>query len=358
MRKKVLVLGANFGGLTAALAVQHELHGDVDVTVVSASDRFLFNPCLIWLPFGKRDREDITFPVAPTFEHARHRLRPRRGHRGRPGREEGHHRGRRVLDYDYLVIATGYRNDDDVGARAQARTPYTITTLADAERAGRGWRRFLEQPGRRRRRRDPGRRLLRCGLRVPVQHLLPAAQGRPAQAGQADLRDRRAVPRALRHRRAAARRAAAGHVPARRRASSPASSTSPSTTSTTARWCSPTASRPAVRLRHGRPAVPRPGRSSAGRRAGRRQGLRHGPRHLPEREVRRRLRGRHRRRRRGALADADAGRHPQDRLPDRADGPRRGHATSPPRSAASRPRTPRRSATSRPSASWTPATTA
>ena len=34
MRKKVLVLGTNFGGLTAALAVRHELHGDVDVTVV------------------------------------------------------------------------------------------------------------------------------------------------------------------------------------------------------------------------------------------------------------------------------------------------------------------------------------
>ena len=34
-RKKVLVLGGNFGGLTAALAVKHELHGDVDVTVIS-----------------------------------------------------------------------------------------------------------------------------------------------------------------------------------------------------------------------------------------------------------------------------------------------------------------------------------
>ena len=33
MRKKVLVLGSNFGGLTAALAVKQELDGDVDVTV-------------------------------------------------------------------------------------------------------------------------------------------------------------------------------------------------------------------------------------------------------------------------------------------------------------------------------------
>lgn len=62
------MLGGNFGGLTAALAVSHELHGDVDIRVISASDRFVFNPSLIWLPFGKRRPADITFPLAPTFE--------------------------------------------------------------------------------------------------------------------------------------------------------------------------------------------------------------------------------------------------------------------------------------------------
>jgi sulfide:quinone oxidoreductase len=40
-RKKVLVRGGNFGGLTAALAVKHDLGDDVDVRVVSASDKFL-----------------------------------------------------------------------------------------------------------------------------------------------------------------------------------------------------------------------------------------------------------------------------------------------------------------------------
>ena len=33
-------VGGNLGGLTAALAVRHELHGDVDVTGASASERF------------------------------------------------------------------------------------------------------------------------------------------------------------------------------------------------------------------------------------------------------------------------------------------------------------------------------
>jgi sulfide:quinone oxidoreductase len=146
-RKKVLVLGGNFAGLTAALAVQHELDGDVDVRVVSASDQFLFNPSLIWLPFGKRVAGDITFPLAPTFE--------------RHGVDFVHAeatdldlRARKVdttsgpYDYDYLVIATGYRNDfDAVDGLGPGGNAYTITTLADAEQAGRGWRRFLESPG-------------------------------------------------------------------------------------------------------------------------------------------------------------------------------------------------------------------
>lgn len=63
MAAKVLVLGGNFGGLTAAIGLKHELEDDVDVTVISASDKFLFNPSLIWLPFGKRKAKDITFKI-------------------------------------------------------------------------------------------------------------------------------------------------------------------------------------------------------------------------------------------------------------------------------------------------------
>ena len=38
--KRVLVIGGNFGGLTAALELKYELGEDVEVTVVSASVRF------------------------------------------------------------------------------------------------------------------------------------------------------------------------------------------------------------------------------------------------------------------------------------------------------------------------------
>lgn len=146
-RKKVLVLGSNFAGLTASIAVKNELEGDVDVTCISPSDRFVFNPSLIWLPFGKRTPEDITFPVAPTFEehdvdfvHApATEIKLAEQTVVTPVGDYG---------YDYLVIATGYRNVYDVvpglGPDGNA---YNISTLDDAIRAGEGWKKFLENPG-------------------------------------------------------------------------------------------------------------------------------------------------------------------------------------------------------------------
>jgi NADH dehydrogenase FAD-containing subunit len=146
-RKKVLVLGGNFGGLTAALAVSHELHGDVDIRVISASDRFLFNPSLIWLPFGKRRPADITFPLAPVFEdHGVDFVHAEATAIDLAAQKVTAASG--VYDYDYLVIVTGYRNNFAVvPGLGPGGNAYTITTLDDAIHAGEGWRRFLDNPG-------------------------------------------------------------------------------------------------------------------------------------------------------------------------------------------------------------------
>ncbi|HKF33823.1 MAG TPA: FAD-dependent oxidoreductase [Jatrophihabitantaceae bacterium] len=146
MRKKVLVLGSNFGGLTAALAVNQELHGDVNVRVLSPSERFVFNPSLIWLPFGNRKAEDITFEVGPTFEaHGIDFV-----HSAAVEIDADRKRVRAATgvwyDYDYLVVATGYRNKMDA-FEGLADNAVTITTLEDAVRAGERWRRFLVDPG-------------------------------------------------------------------------------------------------------------------------------------------------------------------------------------------------------------------
>lgn len=147
MSTKVLVLGGSFGGLTAALAIKHELEDNVDVTVVAASDTFLFNPSLIWLPFGKRKPADITFPLAPTFEHNEVEF----VHAAATAIDATNQTvtaGGKSYDYDYLVIATGYRNNFDIvpglGPDGYATT---ITTLPDAVAAGEAWKSFLDDPG-------------------------------------------------------------------------------------------------------------------------------------------------------------------------------------------------------------------
>jgi NADH dehydrogenase FAD-containing subunit len=146
-KKHVVVLGGNFGGLTAALAVKHELKGDVDVTVISTSDRFLFTPSLIWVPFGKRSEADISFRLEPTFE----------AH----GIEFVHAAatkidvvGKRVVTanstytFDYLVVATGFQSNfgtvDGLGPNGNA---YNITSVREAIHAGEGWKKLLNDPG-------------------------------------------------------------------------------------------------------------------------------------------------------------------------------------------------------------------
>lgn len=147
MAAKVLVLGGNFGGLTAAIGLKHELEDDVDVTVISASDKFLFNPSLIWLPFGKRKAKDITFKLQPTFENEEvHFVHAEAT--GIDPKAKKVTAGSKEYDYDYLIIATGYRNNFDVipglGPDGNAST---ISTLEGAQQTGEQWKKYLENPG-------------------------------------------------------------------------------------------------------------------------------------------------------------------------------------------------------------------
>src|SRR5215208_3138966 len=145
--QKVLVLGGNFAGLTAALSLKHELQDGVDVTVLSKSDQFQFNPSFIWIPFGRRKVKDVVFPVAKTFTS--HDVKFVHGEATTidPAAQQVQ-TTQGVLGFDYLVIATGYRNDFDVvPGLGPGGNAYSITSLEGAVDAAQGWARFLNDPG-------------------------------------------------------------------------------------------------------------------------------------------------------------------------------------------------------------------
>jgi NADH dehydrogenase FAD-containing subunit len=147
MAAKVVVLGGNFAGLTAALSLKQHLHDEVSVIVVSKSDRFVFNPSFIWIPFGKRTVKDVTFPIAETFaSHDVEFIHAEATKIDPTAQLVETTRG--SYPYDYLVIATGYQNDFSVipglGPEGNA---YSITSLEGAVAAGEGWMRVLNDPG-------------------------------------------------------------------------------------------------------------------------------------------------------------------------------------------------------------------
>src|SRR6266498_1761606 len=133
--------------MTAALSLKHELGNDVEVTVVSMSDHFQFNPSLIWVPFGKRKVKDVVFPLAETFEsHGVEFIHGEATTIDPTSQRVETSRG--GYDYDYLVIATGYLNDFDViPGIGPGGNAYSITSLEGAVDAAEGWARFLNDPG-------------------------------------------------------------------------------------------------------------------------------------------------------------------------------------------------------------------
>jgi sulfide:quinone oxidoreductase len=148
MGMKIVIIGSSFAGLTAALELKERLGHAHDVAVISKSDRFVFLPSLVWLPFGLRKLEDISFPLVPLFRRkeiefhnapvvridlgARKVFTPRSEHA-----------------YDYLVVATGPALDYGAVPGLGPKTGFTQSVYSpeDAETAATAFKRFLQAPG-------------------------------------------------------------------------------------------------------------------------------------------------------------------------------------------------------------------
>ncbi|MEZ5497350.1 MAG: FAD-dependent oxidoreductase [Gammaproteobacteria bacterium] len=105
--KKITVLGSGFAALTAVRSLRKK-DNSCEITLVSASDSFVYLPSLIWFPNGKRNAHDITVPLANFFK--KYNVLHHKGHV--TGLENG---GRTVMttagkvENDGLIIATGGR---------------------------------------------------------------------------------------------------------------------------------------------------------------------------------------------------------------------------------------------------------
>ncbi|RYF14490.1 MAG: NAD(P)/FAD-dependent oxidoreductase [Comamonadaceae bacterium] len=145
----IVILGAGTGGMPAAYELRAALAKEHRITVVNAVDYFQFVPSNPWVAVGWRDREAITFAIAPALERKGIAFIAQAVARiDAAGNAVELQDGRR-LDYDYLVVTTGPRLafEEVPGSGPQQGHTASICTVDHAEHAWQDYQRFLQDPG-------------------------------------------------------------------------------------------------------------------------------------------------------------------------------------------------------------------
>jgi sulfide:quinone oxidoreductase len=148
-RKRVLVIGSSFAGMTAALEVRKRVGDRHEIVVLDPRPDFTFIPSLIWLPFGLRDAEDVTFALAPMYAKKGIRFVNEAATRiDTAGRTVTTSSGEEI-SYDRLLIGTGPRLAFEKVSGLGPEHGYTqsVCNLEHALLARDAWQRFLEKPG-------------------------------------------------------------------------------------------------------------------------------------------------------------------------------------------------------------------
>ncbi|MEO6947565.1 MAG: FAD/NAD(P)-binding oxidoreductase [Nitrobacter sp.] len=103
----VVVLGAGLGGTIMAYEMKTKLRRDDRLTVVNLGSTYSFVPSNPWVAVGWRQPADIEVDLAPVLKQKGIELRPEGAKRVHPKDNCIELNGGSVINYDYLIIATG-----------------------------------------------------------------------------------------------------------------------------------------------------------------------------------------------------------------------------------------------------------
>ncbi len=147
--KRVVVLGSSFAGMTGALHLKHLLDKKHEVIVLDPRDHFTFIPSLIWVPFGTRKADDVTFKLAPMYEKKGIQFINEAAASIDTDAHTVTTSSGDTIDYDRLLVATGPRLAFEriKGLGPEKGYTQSVCNLEHAEMAGKAWDEFMENPG-------------------------------------------------------------------------------------------------------------------------------------------------------------------------------------------------------------------
>lgn len=144
----VVILGAGIGGMPMAFELKELLRAEDTLTVVANTPRFHFVPSNPWVAVNWRNRADIEMECREPLARKGIEFIPVGVRRVMPERNALELDDGAVLDYDYLVIATGPKLAfDEVPGLGPEGYTQSVCHVDHAETSRDAWMRFVEEPG-------------------------------------------------------------------------------------------------------------------------------------------------------------------------------------------------------------------
>ena len=144
----IIIIGAGIGGLPMAFEMREIARPEDRVTVLANTKTFHFVPSNPWVAVNWRKREEVELEIAPLLANRKIDFDSTGVKRVHPGENRLELADGRLLDYDFLIIATGPKLafDEIEGLGPQGHTQ-SICHIDHALSANDEWAKFVADPG-------------------------------------------------------------------------------------------------------------------------------------------------------------------------------------------------------------------
>ena len=145
----IVIMGAGIGGMPAAYEMQEKIRSGDKVTLISNSENFQFTPSNPWMGVKWRERKDTEFPVRTYLERKGISFISTGVKRLHPDKNQLELNDGQMVDYDFLVIATGPKLafEEVEGLGPHGGFTHSVCNVDHAMKSHDEWDNFAKHPG-------------------------------------------------------------------------------------------------------------------------------------------------------------------------------------------------------------------
>jgi sulfide:quinone oxidoreductase len=145
---KIVIVGAGIGGIPMALEMKENARKEDEVVVIADTPTFHFVPSNPWVAVNWRKPEEIKVELAPMFKKKKIGFIQQKVTRFHPENNQVELVDGSLVDYDFLIIATGPKLAfDEVPGLGPNGYTQSVCHVDHAGESGEFWNKFVEDPG-------------------------------------------------------------------------------------------------------------------------------------------------------------------------------------------------------------------